>query len=116
MKSNILTTLLVASFLLSGSLAANAGTNELIEKNAKENVRQQIVRNIACPDFVHETSKINQIKALVQVDEKGNVKVEEINSANQQLKAYVVDQLQNMKVKGSGQCQRFVLVINFEVG
>ena len=112
----IITTALVAALVFSSSVAISATNHASIEKNAKESVRSEIVKNITCPGFIQENSSINQVKAVVQVDSTGRVKVEEINSGNQQLRAYVIDQLQNMKVKSNGQNQRFVLVINFQVG
>jgi hypothetical protein len=115
MKKTITTTAFIAALLFFGSFAANATNPERIEKNAKENARLEIINRIACPDFVQTNDPANQVKALVQIDSTGNVKVEQINSANPQLKAYVIDQLQNMKLKSPGQNQRFILVINFEV-
>ena len=116
MKTTIISLALVVAFFFTNDLAASSTHNRLIEKNAKESVRREISRSIMCPDFIKENNPVNQVKALVEVDEKGNVKVDEINSANPQLKAYVVDQLQNMTIKNPGQGQKFVLVINFQVG
>jgi hypothetical protein len=116
MKKEFKTLALIAAILVAGIFTANATNNGNVEKNAKESARREIIRNITCPEFVQENSPTNQVKAVVSVDEKGNVKVEEINSANTQLKAYVIDQLQNMKIKSTGQSQKFVLVINFQVG
>ena len=120
MKKEFKTIALIAAILVAGIFTANATNNGNVEKNAeknaKESARREIIRNITCPEFVQENSPTNQVKAVVSVDEKGNVKVEEINSANTQLKAYVIDQLQNMKIKSTGQSQKFVLVINFQVG
>ena len=115
MKKTFTTTALIAAFLLLSNFAANATNPIRNEKAAKESVRQEIIRNISCPDFIDQNSELNQIKAIVQVDTNGKVKVEEINSANPQLKAYVIDQLQSITVKSPGQSQRFVLVINFQV-
>jgi hypothetical protein len=112
----IITTALIAALLFSSSVAISATNNASIQKRANESVRREITRSITCPGFIQENSPINQVKAIVEVDSTGKVKVEEINSANKQLRAYVIDQLQNMKVKSNGQTQRFVLLINFQVG
>jgi hypothetical protein len=111
----IITTALIAALVFSSSIAISATNSASIQKNAKESVRREIARNITCPEFIQENNPVNQVKAIVQVDSTGRVKVEEINSANKQLRAYVIDQLENMKVKSTGQNQRFVLVINFQV-
>jgi hypothetical protein len=115
MKKIITTTIVIAASLLMSSVAISATNNASIQKNAKESVRREIVRSISCPAFIQENNVVNQVKAIVAVDSNGHVKVEEINSANPQLKAYVIDQLQNMKVKSTGENQKFVLVINFQV-
>jgi hypothetical protein len=94
-----------------GIIAAVPGN---IQQNAKESVRREIIRNIACPDFVSNDSETNQVKAIVEVDENGNVNVSDINSSNEQLKDYVVEQLHNLKVKSSGTTEKFVLVIKFK--
>ncbi len=112
----ILTTTLIAALLFTSSVAISATNNASIQKNAKESVRREIIRNISCPEFIEINSETNKVKAIVEVDETGKIKVDEINSANPQLKAYVIDQLQNMKVKAPGENQKFVLVINFQVG
>ena len=116
MKKTITTTAIITTLLLLTSFAVNATNHKQIQKNAKETVRREIIRNISCPDFIEQNDVINQVKALVQVDENGAVSVEEINSGNPRLMSYVKDQLQNMKVKTMvGQPQKFVLVINFKV-
>ena len=112
----IITTALLIGLLFTSSVAISATNNASIAKNAKENVRREIIRNISCPEFIDNNNPTNQVKAVVEVDEKGKVKVDEINSANPQLRAYVINQLQNMQVKSTGQSQKFVLVINFQVG
>jgi len=115
MKTTITTTVLIALLFMS-SVAISATNHSSIQKNAKEGVRREIIRNISCPEFIEENSPVNQVKAVVEVDSKGKVKVDEINSANPQLKAYVINQLENMTVKSTGESQKFVLVINFQVG
>lgn len=116
MKKSITTTAIVTTLLLLTSFALNASNHAQIQKNAKEIVRREIIRNISCPDFIETNDVTNQVKAIVQVDESGAVSVEEINSGNPRLMSYVKEQLQNMKLKSAvGQAQKFVLVINFKV-
>ena len=114
MKKTITTTAVIAALLLLSSFALNATNHAEIQKNAKETVRREIIRSISCPDFIESDDITNQVKAIVQVDDKGNISVEEINSANPRLITYVKEQLQNMKVSRSNMTQKFVLVINFK--
>ena len=115
MKTNFMKTAILTALLLTGIFAVNAGPNNGIQKNTKERVRLEIARSIPCPDFIEENSITNRVKVIVQVDETGQVKVAEINSANPKLQAYVLDRLQNMKIKSPGEKQKFVLLINFNV-
>ena len=114
MKKTITTTAVVIALLLLSSFALNATNQASIQKNAKESVRREIIRNISCPDFIEGDDVTNQVKAIVQVDDNGNITVQEINSANPRLISYVKEQLQNMKVSRSNMTQKFVLVINFK--
>ncbi len=114
MKNTITTTAVVVALLLLSSFALNATNHASIQKNAKETVRREIIRNISCPEFVEGDDVTNQVKAIVRVDDNGNITVEEINSANPRLITYVKEQLQNMKVSHSSMTQKFVLVINFK--
>ena len=117
MKKIITSATFIFALTFMSSVLISATNKASIQKNSREIVRREITNSITCPDFLIANDPTNQVKALVQVDSTGNVKVEEINSANPQLKAYVIDQLQNMKLKnpGQNQSQRFVLVINFQV-
>jgi hypothetical protein len=114
MKKTITTTVLVSALLFMSSFVLNATNRHQIEKNAKESVRREIIKNITCPDFIEGDDASNQVKAIVEIDGQGNVSVQDINSANTRLISYVKDQLQNMKVSSLGQTQKFVLVINFK--
>ena len=115
MKKTITTTALLSVLLLMSSFALNTANHRQIAKSAKESVRREIIRSITCPDFIEGDDATNQVKAIVEVDNNGNVSVQDINSANPRLITYVKDQLQNMKLKNLGQqTQKFVLVINFK--
>ena len=115
MKTDLMTSAIISALLLTANLTADACPNHSMQKNAKERVRQEVIQGIPCPDFIQENDIINQVKVIVQVEENGSVKVIEINSANVQLKTYVLDQLQNMKIKNPGESQKFVLLINFRI-
>jgi hypothetical protein len=114
MKKTITTTVLMSALLFMSSFALSTANHRQIEKSAKESVRREIIRSISCPDFIEGDDVTNQVKAIVEIDNNGNVSVQDINSANPRLISYVKDQLQNMKVKSLGQTQKFVLVINFK--
>ena len=105
---------LISALLVMSSFALNATNHNQISKNAKESVRRELIRNITCPDFIEGDDATNQVKAVVSIDNNGNVAVEDINSANPRLTNYVKGQLEKMKVNSLGQTQKFVLVINFK--
>ncbi len=114
MKKTITTTALLSVLLLMSSFALNTANHRQIAKSAKESVRREIIRSITCPDFIEGDNPANQVKAVVEIDNDGNISIDDINSGNPRLISYVKDQLQNMKVKSLGQTQKFVLVINFK--
>ena len=113
MKTKIkVVSLILGCFLLLSSpgIAASA---EYGHKNIKEIMRREIIRNIGYPEFLDENDATNEIKAIVQVDEAGQVRVVEINSPNPPLRDYVQKELEGMKIKTSGLSDKFVLVIKF---
>jgi hypothetical protein len=114
-KTFLITTIALGYFSLMGLLGIIAAVPGNVHKNAKEFVREQITRNISCPDFITDNNPANTVKAIVNVDEAGTVTVNEINSGNAQLKNYVLGQLQNMKVHNTAGPEKFVLVVNFKV-
>ena len=95
-----------------GTASFIAGGNS---KNLKETIRREIVGKITCPDFVTENSEVNDVKALVSVNDQGHITVFEIYSGNEKLKAYAYNQLQRMKLSSAGNDEKFVLVIKFRV-
>ena len=116
MKKSITTSaLIIGYFILMSTLGIIAAVPGNVEKAAKENVRREIIRNITCPESVTENNAANDVKAMVQVDENGNVNLFEINSANPELKNYVEKTLKGMKIKNSVPTEKFVLVIKFRV-
>ena len=114
-KTFATTAFIFGYFTLMTTLGVIASVPVSVHKNAKESVRREIIRNIACPDFISTNSELNKVKAIVEVDEAGNVNVSEINSGNPELKDYVIKQLQHMKVSSKGGPEKFVLIINFKV-
>src|SRR5579872_6524048 len=109
MKKTFTTTaLLTAWFMLMSSLGIIASVPSHVQKSATDIVRREIIRRIACPEFVTQET---EVKAIVQVDENGTVKVDEINAETEQLRDYMLNQLQNLKVKSAAPAQKFVLVI-----
>jgi hypothetical protein len=116
MKKTLTTTLIIAAyFAMMSALGIIAAVPGSIQKNAKESVRREIIRNISCPDFINTNSDANEVKAVVKVNETGTVSVQDVNSANPQLKEYVISQLQKMKLKGAVIPEQFVLVIKFKI-
>jgi hypothetical protein len=112
MKKSFATILLTAYFMLMSTLGIIASVPGSVERNAKESIRREIIRSISCPDFITSDTKV---KAIVQVDESGNVNVLDINAENAQLKEYVTDQLHHLKIKNHSTEENFVLVINFKI-
>lgn len=116
MKKTFKTTFfIIGYFILMSTFGIIAAVPGNVEKAAKENVRREIIRNITCPEFVIENSPANDVKALVSVDENGNVNLFEINSANTELKNYVANTLKEMKIKNAVPTEKFVLVVKFRV-
>lgn len=109
------TTIITACLVLISSLGIIAAVPGNVEKAAKETVRREIMRTIACPEFVTENSEANDVKVLVSVNEKGEVSIHEINSANTQLRNYVENTLKEMKIKNSTPIEKFVVVVKFRV-
>lgn len=107
--------ILVSYFLLMCTFGIIASVPANVNSAAKEQMRKEIANQIICPAFVTENSELNEVKAIVQVDETGKVKVLEINSGNPLLKDYVVTELNKMKIKNPATTEQFVLVIKFRV-
>ena len=114
-KSITTNAFIIGYFILMSTFGIIAAVPGNVERAAKENVRREIIRNITCPEFVTENSEANDVKALVSVDETGKVTLYEVNSANPQLKSYVVNTLKEMKVHNAVPTEKFVLVVKFRV-
>lgn len=114
-KSITTTAFIIGYFILMSTFGIIAAVPGNVEKAAKENVRREIIRHITCPEFVTSNTEANDVKALVQVDENGNVNLFEINSANVELKNYVANTLKEMKLKNAVPTEKFVLVVKFRV-
>ena len=85
-----------------------------LEKFSKENISREIIRSIRVPDFITENSAINEVRAIVQVDKNGLVKVFETNSANEELKQYVLGELKKIRLNTEA-TEKFVLVVKFRI-
>src|SRR5262249_10251723 len=84
-------------------------------KTPQENLQRVISRNITCPDFITATPGNNMVRAIVQVDAQGKIKVEDIITTNEQLQQYVAEQLKDMTLKDFASSERFVLIFRFIV-
>lgn len=115
MKKSIQTIALAFSMLILFSTITFASQPGNLSLANKETLRREMIRNITCPDFVTENTPANDVKALVSVDENGSITLHEINSANPELKAYVIKRLKEMKIKNSITSEKFVLVVKFRV-
>jgi flagellar biosynthesis protein FliP len=115
MKRTTKTIALTFSLFMLISTLTFAGDPGNMAVASKETLRREMIRNITCPDFVTENTPANDVKALVSVDENGTITLHEINSANPQLKAYVIKRLKEMKLNNSITSEKFVLVVKFRV-
>jgi hypothetical protein len=112
MKKTITTSaLIIGYFIMMSSLGIIASVPGHVKSSEKEIVRREIIGNIACPEFLTESG---DVKAVVQVNADGTVKVDEINSSLPELKTYVTEQLENMKLKNTAIPEKFVLIIHFK--
>ena len=114
MKKTITITVVTTYFLLMGALGIIAAVPGKVNKASKESVRREIVRNIACPGLFAEKKKPMDVKAEVEVDAKGKLSVTGIYSDNEQLKEYVMSQLENLTVKNESGPEKLLLVIHFK--
>lgn len=116
MKPKITNTLVLTTYLvLMSALGIVAAVPGNVEKAAQENVRREIIHKISCPEFVKENSDANDVKAIVSVDETGEISIHEISSGNEHLKNYVTNTLHEMKMKNTMSTGKFVLVVKFRV-
>ena len=114
-KVTVTSVITIAYFLLMSALGVIASVPSNVHRAAKENIRQQISYHIVCPSFITQNSEANEVKAVIQVTPEGKVNVFEVNSANPELKKYVVEELQKMKINHPETNEKFVLVMKFRV-
>ena len=81
----------------------------------REVVKAEISRNIQFPTFVTSNSAANEVRAIVDVDSNGTVSVQQIDSANPEMKNYISKQLSNMQLANRIPTGPFVLVLKFRV-
>ena len=72
----------------------------------------EIIRTISCPEALLIDDQPNEVRAHLEVDENGTVKILAVNATNEKLKDYVVSELTNLKVKRASP-ESFILVIKF---
>jgi len=116
MKNTFTLSIVTGCLLLMGTFGVSAANlTEKANKVSKEKVRNEIIRNIGCPEYVQENSAVNDIKVIVEVDKNGKVTITDINSGNPRLLDYVAAQLENMTVKNVTGPERFILTVHFRV-
>jgi hypothetical protein len=114
MKNLVTTLCIITGLVLLLPSAGFAETHGRAQQSSREMARLEIIKNIACPEFISGNGQGNEVKAVVAVDESGRVSIDEINSNNPQLKEYVINQLRDMKLKNKGTNEKFVLYIKFQ--
>lgn len=81
----------------------------------RDKVKAEISRNIPFPTFVTSNSAANEVRAIVDVDSNGIISVQQIDSANPEMKNYISKQLGNMQLENRIPTGPFVLVLKFRV-
>src|ERR1700742_4270307 len=115
MKKTLIITITSGYLLMMSALgiAASVPNKAIKASKEKEAVRREIIRNIACPAFFTDGAHPTDVRAVVSVDETGKVNIEAINSGNEQLSAYVADQLKNLTLKTQTGPEKFILIVHF---
>ena len=120
LRAIVIATIITASFIvLSLSGMAAEPNKETAPKTAamlnREKVKAEISRNIPFPTFVTSNSAANEVRAIVDVDSNGLVNVQDISTANPEMKNYITKQLNNMQLENRIPTGPFVLVLKFRV-
>lgn len=110
MKKKIITGL---AFLALSANILFAGTPTAEALHSINEVRSEIIGNVAPPSFVTAHPSSAEVKAIVQVDENGKLQIHEISSDNPLLKNYVLVSLRNMKVNKAA-TEKFIVLIRFK--
>lgn len=115
MKTIVKKSLLLAlgTWIMSYTTLAAAPGSEVFATT--ELVKKEIVKKLEVPPFITENSNDNKVVARLLVDETGRISVKEINSADERLKNYVVQQLNTMRLGKAGEAEEFVLIIRFKI-
>lgn len=108
---------MVMAMLLFTSISVSVLANEPGKFEAREEVKQQIVNKIPCPEFVTDNSPANYIRAIVQVDEQGNLSLTDVNAGTPQLKEYVLNRLDKSRLYLDHMLSpdKFILIIKFQI-
>ena len=103
----------LAMLLSLGINTSLAGAPTTEKSNSVSSIRSEIISNISAPSFLTQNNSANDVKAVVQINENGNLLVHEISSDNPMLKNYVMVSLKNMKVNRNAS-EKFVVLIHFK--
>ena len=115
MKNKFTNTVVVlAYFMLMTTLGIVAAVPSKVDRSEKEKARNEIIRTVTAPSFYLEEGQPDEVRVHLAVMEDGSVKVLAINSANEQLKDFVLTQLKDLKVTESSKLEPFILVIKFK--
>jgi hypothetical protein len=101
--------------LLAASTVTTFASSEDSRLKEKASIQREISQYIKCPSFVTENSSTNNVKAIVRVNEAGQIELFEIESENEMLKKYVLAELKQINLGSSAPkaTGKFVLVIRF---
>lgn len=108
---------MVMAFLLFTLISFGAFAGEPDKLEAREEVKQQIVNKVPCPEFVTYNGPANYIRAIVEVDAQGNLTLTDINAGSPQLKDYIMGKLDNSRVHLGRVLSpdKFILIIKFQI-
>jgi len=91
----IILTISAAVLLIGSTFATNGGE----PKNANKVIQSKISKMIPYPDFALEENLEVSVFAIVSLNENGDITVERISSANQDMKNYVVSELGKIQLE-----------------
>jgi hypothetical protein len=98
-------TVLLINFTMAGNAPKNVYTKKII--NA-------IKRELQYPSFAKDKQIDEFVIVSITIGDKGKVKVKEIYSANDELKAYVLQKLESMVIKNIKSDQTYEMKIEFK--
>ncbi len=77
------------------------GTVSFANANISENkeIKNVIIQNVSYPKFLKDKKQTAAVKISFMIDENGTIKILEMNSADQNLKAHVNTELKKIKLE-----------------